>query len=182
VLDHVIVDCINRLRSASVTQPITSIDGWWEWCNRSPSCALSNLAGQVDWIGINVFPWWENKFSGIFTCTTARQAPGFHIARLRDVMQVYPNKHVMLTEFGWPGKPRGATEVNRITGESCGVASERNQTMVIQRTLAKLKKLGFSGTVLGAFREPWKTADEAPIGAGWGLCGARATYTCKPGL
>lgn len=88
----------------------------------------------------------------------------------------------MLTEFGWPGRPRGATEVNQFTGESCGVASERNQTRVVQRTLAKLKKLELSGTAFSAFREPWKVTVEGPIGVGWGLCAGRAPYTCKRGF
>lgn len=169
-LDHVIRDCIARFRAASVIQPITSIDTWWEWCNRSWHCQTSDLAPDMDWIGINVFPWWENKYSGIFPCTTAAEAAEFHIARLQDVSAQYPEKKVVLTEFGWPAKPRGYTEENRYTGQRCGVASERNQNLVIRETFAKLDEGNWSGVMFEAFRERWKERYEGPVGPYWGIC------------
>lgn len=61
--DGEITRCIDALRKAGVAQPITTIDTWWEWCNRVSPCHPTNFGAQVDWIGINVFPWWENKHS-----------------------------------------------------------------------------------------------------------------------
>ncbi len=73
--DTVIRRCITALKNAGLTQPVTSIDTWGEWCgdnwNASAGCGQWDLAQQVDWIGINVFPWWVNKNSAIFTCTPA---------------------------------------------------------------------------------------------------------------
>jgi len=104
-LDNEIIKCINRLRAAGVSQPITTIDTWWEWCNRSWQCQKSGLYNYVDWIGVYIFPWWENKYSGIIPCTTAVEAADFHVAQLQRVMLKYPDKEVILTEFGWPAGP-----------------------------------------------------------------------------
>ncbi len=181
-LDAEILKCIERLRGAGVTQPITTIDTWWEWCVRPllrGACYVSDLTPQVDWIGINVFPWWENKFSGLYPCTPAKKAAAFHIARLQEVMAAYPDKEVILTEFGWPAGPRGYRETNRFTGQRCGVANSANQDLVIKKTLAKLNEKGWPGVVFEAFREPWKVI-EGPVGPFWGICKkVERTYKCK---
>lgn len=178
-LDHVILDCIERLRAADVLQPITTNDTWWEWCDRSWPCQESVLSDHVDWIGINVFPWWENKFSGIFPCTTAARAATFHIARMQNVMDLYPNKEVILTEFGWPAGPKGHSETNRFTRQRCGLASESNQNLVNRNTLAELNRKGGPGVVFEAFREKWKARVEGPVGSFWGICKGVPPYKCK---
>jgi exo-beta-1,3-glucanase (GH17 family) len=101
----------------------------------------------MDWIGVNIFPWWENKFSGIFPCTTAEEAGDFHIARLHDVMGTYPDREVVLTEFGWPAGPREYSERNVFTGQQCGEASNANQNIVIRDTFAKLDEREWPGVV-----------------------------------
>jgi exo-beta-1,3-glucanase (GH17 family) len=179
-LDAVVLDCISKARAAGVAQPITSIDTWWEWCNRAWPCQTSSLASTVDWIGINVFPWWENRFSGIFPCTPADQAGGFHIARLQDVIAHYPGREVILTEFGWPAGPEGYSETNERTGHRCGVASQANQTLVVADTLARLRERGWSGVLFEAYREQFKATREGPVGPFWGICEGTAPYGCSP--
>jgi exo-beta-1,3-glucanase (GH17 family) len=179
-LDGAIDSCIERLRGAGVVQPITSIDTWWQWCNAAWPCQPRALAAAVDWIGVNVFPWWENRFSGIFTCTAASGAADFHVARLQNVMDRYPATPVVLTEFGWPSGPDGYAETNQYTGERCGVASRGNQALVVKSTLAKLRERQWSGVVFEAFKEPWKTA-EGVVGPFWGLCGDAPAFRCVPG-
>jgi len=182
-LDYIIRDCIDRLREAGVTQPITSIDTWWEWCARSWPCQVWDLSADVDWIGVNVFPWWENKYSGLFPCTTAADAAEFHIARLMDVSTRYPGEDVVLTEFGWPAGPDGYSETNQHTGQQCGVASEDNQHLVVEETLAKLDQMGLDGVLFEAFREgDWKTRYEGPVGVFWGICEGASPYTCRSAL
>ncbi|MCJ7510824.1 MAG: exo-beta-1,3-glucanase [Dehalococcoidia bacterium] len=181
--DYIIRDCIDRLRSAGVTQPITSIDTWWEWCAHQSSCGVWDLSADVDWIGINVFPWWENKYSGLFPCTAAADAAEFHIARLMDVSARYPDKDVVLTEFGWPAGPYGYSETNQHTGQQCGVASEDNQHLVVEETLAKLDEMGRGGVLFEAFREgDWKIRNEGPVGVFWGICEGASPYTCRSAL
>ncbi len=175
----IIRDCVDRIREAGVTQPITSIDTWWGWCNGAWPCQRWGLADDLDWIGINVFPWWENKYSGLFPCTTAADAAGFHVARYQDILSRYPEKEVILTEFGWPAGPDGYRETNIHTGHQCGTASESNQHLVIEQTLADLDQLGLPGVVFEAFREAWKERTEGPVGPYWGICQGTPPYTCR---
>lgn len=174
--------CIDSLRQAGVSQPITTIDTWWEWCNRASPCQQTAFAKSVDWIGTNIFPWWENKHAGVHTCTTAIQAADFHIARLEEVRRTYPGKDVVLTEFGWPDSPEGATEINVHTGQHCGIANKKNQKRVIQSTFKKLAERNWSAVVFEAFSENWKPSNEGQFGGSWGICQGEPPYTCTPGL
>jgi exo-beta-1,3-glucanase (GH17 family) len=178
VFDGEIVKCMDSLRKADVKQPITTIDTWWEWCNRAAPCQKTGFEAKADWIGVNVFPWWENKHAGVHTCTTADQATDFHIARLAEVRQTYPDKDVVLTEFGWPSGPEGGTEANSRTGQKCGVAGVKNQVKVIKTTLQKLAEKNWSGNVFEAFSENWKPNDEGNFGSHWGICQGQPPYSC----
>ena len=154
-LDSEILRCLNSLRKAGVSQPLTSIDSWWQWCDKTINCKKSLLADKVDWIGVNVFPWWENKLSSVYPCTTAEQAAEFHIARLQDLSRIYPGKELILTHFGWPNGPEGTTEVNIYTRQRCGLASPINQKLVVDNTFKMLAEHHWTGVVLGAFSEYW---------------------------
>jgi exo-beta-1,3-glucanase (GH17 family) len=178
VFDGEILKCIDSLRKAGVKQPITTIDTWWEWCNRASPCQKTGFEAKVDWLGVNIFPWWENKHAGVHTCTTAEQAADFHIARLEDVRRTYPGKEVIATEFGWPSGPEGGTETNVHSGQKCGVASPKNQAKVIKSTLQKLAERNWSGIVFEAFSEDWKPSDEGNFGGHWGICQGQPPYTC----
>jgi exo-beta-1,3-glucanase (GH17 family) len=180
--DGEITRCIDSLRKAGVTQPITTIDTWWEWCNRSWPCKPSSFGKSVDWIGTNIFPWWENKHSKIFPCVPAKKAADFHIARLKDLRKTYPKKDVILTEFGWPNGPAGGTEYNVHTKQHCGVAGRKNQMKVVNQTFKKLAQKNWSGVVFEAFSENWKPSNEGSFGSYWGLCEGKPPYTCARGL
>jgi exo-beta-1,3-glucanase (GH17 family) len=176
--DGEITRCIDSLRKAGVSQPITTIDTWWEWCNRTTPCHQTNFGAQVDWIGTNIFPWWENKHSGLFSCTPAKKAADFHIARLEDIRRTYPGKEVILTEFGWPNGPEGATETNPLTSQHCGIANKQTQALVVQSTFKKLAARNWSGVVFEAFSENWKPNDEGDFGRFWGICQGEPPYSC----
>ena len=178
VFDGEIVKCMDGLRNADIKQPITTIDTWWEWCNRAAPCQKTGFEAKSDWIGVNIFPWWENKHAGVHTCVPADKAADFHIARLEEIRRTYPGKDVVLTEFGWPSGPEGGTEANDHTGEKCGIASKKNQVKVIKETLQKLAKKNSSGNVFEAYSEKWKPGDEGNFGSYWGLCQGEPPYTC----
>jgi len=181
-LDGEITRCINAMREAKVAQPVTAIDTWWEWCNRATPCQQTLFANQVDWIGINVFPWWENRHADLFPCTPAEKAADFHLARIENVRRAYPGKTVILTEFGWPYAPEGASEPNVHTGEKCGIANRRNQALVIRSTLKKLAEKQWSGIIFEAFSENWKPSNEGLFGGSWGICSGEPPYNCLTGL
>ncbi len=177
--DGEIVRCLDAMREAGVKQPLTTIDTWWEWCNRARPCQKTGFEAKTDWIGVNIFPWWENKHAGVHTCTTAEQAADFHIARLEEVRRTYPGKDVILTEFGWPNGPEGGTETNSRTGQKCGVAGVKKQAEVINATLKKLAAKNWSGNLFEAFSEKWKPHDEGNFGSYWGICNGEPPYTCQ---
>jgi exo-beta-1,3-glucanase (GH17 family) len=176
--DGEITRCIDSLRSAGVSQPIATIDTWWEWCNRSLTCGQTSFSAQVDWIGINVYPWWENKHSGIHTCTPANKAADFHLARMDEIGKINPDKEVILTEFGWPNGPKGVTEVNTHTGQHCGIASKQNQAKVIKSTFKRLAQRNQTGVAFEAFSENWKPSSEGHVGGYWGICQGKPPYSC----
>ncbi len=178
-LDSEIMRCINAMREAKIMQPISTIDTWWEWCDRSRPCKHTGFEASVDWIGVNIFPWWENKYAGVHSCTPAEKAADFQIERLQEIRRTYPGKDVILTEFGWPDGPEGATETNKKTGEKCGIANAKNQELVIKSTLRKMAALNWSATVFEAFSENWKPNDEGNFGNYWGICQGQPPYNCK---
>ena len=176
--------CLNALREAKVSQPIGVIDTWWEWCNREQPCHQNQFSAQVDWIGINVFPWWENKHSGLFPCVSAQNAADFHLARWQEVKKTHPDKEVILTEFGWPNAPHNTVQSNSKTGVSCASASasDENQHDVIEKTFKKLKQKAISGVAFEAFSENWKPDEEGETGRYWGLCDSLPPYACHTSL
>ena len=180
--DSEITRCIDSLRKAGVSQPITTIDIWWEWCNRSLKCNQTSFSAQVDWIGINIYPWWDNKFSGVHTCTPANKAADFHVARMEEIRAVNPGKDVIVTEFGWPSGPEGGTEINVNTKQHCGIAGNKNQKLVVQSTFRKLSEKNWSGVVFEAFSENWKSTDEGGFGGFWGICQGEPPYKCTKSL
>jgi exo-beta-1,3-glucanase (GH17 family) len=181
-LDGEISRCLQAMHEAKISQPITTIDTWWEWCNRQVSCAKTAFSEQVDWIGINIFPWWENNFSPLYPCTSAQQAADFHVARWSEVQKANPNKTVIVTEFGWPNGPDNAHSQNPQTGQQCGVASVANQALVVQDTFKKLAQKNISGVVFEAFAETWKPSAEGDVGGFWGVCQGVAPYACNAQL
>jgi len=178
--DGEISRCIQAMREAKVKQPVTTIDIWWEWCNRDPNCGQTSFSAQVDWIGINVHPWWENRYSGLYPCISAEQADDFVIARLQQVQKANPDKEIVVTEFGWPSGPEGKATANQHTGEQCAIASPGNQATVIRQTFGKLAENRFSGILFEAFSENWKPSEEGNIGKYWGLCQGEPPYACRP--
>lgn len=170
--------CLNALREAKVKQPIGVIDTWWEWCNREQPCHQNRFSSQVDWIGINIFPWWENRHSGLFSCVSAENAAEFHFARWQEVKKTNPTKEVIVTEFGWPYAPEGQSQIRLKTGQPCGIASKKNQQLVIQTTFKKLAEKKISSVAFEAFSENWKPNEEGDFGRFWGLCQSTPPYAC----
>ncbi len=170
--------CLNALREAKVSQPIGVIDTWWEWCNRSQPCHQNQFSAQVDWIGINIFPWWENRHADLFPCVNANEAADFHLNRWQEVKKTHPTKEVIITEFGWVYAPEGKGQINLKTKKECGIASRKNQQLVIENTFKKLAEKKVSAVAFEAFSENWKPDKEGDFGQFWGLCDGSPPYKC----
>jgi exo-beta-1,3-glucanase (GH17 family) len=176
--EPIIRDCINQVKAAGVTQPVGTIDIWWDLCNEKWPCQPWAFAKDLDWIGTNIHAWFENQYSGLFPCIPADQAADFTVGRFQAIRSMYPGKEVILTEFGWPAGPNGYTQVNQITGQKCGVASEANQQLVIQQTLIRLNQQGLPAVVFEAFREPYLARSLGPAAAYFGICAGTGPQFC----
>ncbi len=175
--------CLNALREAKVPQPIGVIDTWWEWCNREQPCHQTRFSSQVDWIGINIFPWWENRHADLFSCVEAEKAADFHLARWQEVQKTNPKKEIIVTEFGWVFAPEGKAQINLKTKKDCGgVASRKNQQLVLQSTFKKFADKKISAVAFEAFSENWKPSEEGDFGRFWGLCDSNPPYICHISL
>ncbi len=174
--------CLNALREAKVPQPIGVIDTWWEWCNREQPCHQNQFSAQVDWIGINVFPWWENRHSDLFPCINAQNAADFHYNRWKEVTETNPTKETIITEFGWVFAPEGQAQIRLKTKQQCGVASKKNQQLVIEKTFKKLAEKKVSAVAFEAFSENWKPNEEGDFGKFWGFCDGISPYNCHLSL
>ena len=171
--------CLDALKEAKIKQPIGVNDTWWEWCNREQPCHKSRFSDQVDWIGINIFPWWENRYFDDFACITAEKAANFHLARWQNVQQANPTKEVIVTEFGWPNGPEDKKQIRLATGKSCGIANRQKQKHVIESSFKKFADHHVSSVVFEAFSEKWKPAvTHNSFEHFWGLCEGVSPYTC----
>lgn len=173
-----ILHCIEQVKAAKVEQPLTSNDYYWFWCDAATPCRpWSAVANLVDYVAINAFPWWENKHAP--QCVPATAAPQMHLDMYNQVVNTYPGKPVIISEYGWPGGPQGYSEINEFTNQPCtGVASESNQNYVMEQSMIQFKQHDVHAIAFCAFRETWKV-EEGDMAAYWGICTNAPPYKCK---
>ena len=79
---------------AQVPMPVTYADVWEFWL-RYP-----DVQNAVDFVTIHVLPYWED-----FPIPASRAAA--HLAAIRKkVAAAFPNKEIVIGEFGWPSAGR----------------------------------------------------------------------------
>jgi len=177
---EVVGTCIRNVRAAAVRQPVSTSDVWPAWCNDNvQTCSRwEPIGSQVDIILVTAFPWWENiQGGGRFPCFTAEGAAGHELDRFAVVKGTYPDKPVILSEFGWPAGPEGFTPSAPNAG--CAKAGAQQQMVVMRDTFAQFERNGFSAIAFSAFNEPWKAVGKQQFEAYWGLCDATAPYNCR---
>jgi len=169
-------NCIDKLRAANVEQPLSVIESWWGWVDEQAQYRQWSVIDRLDWVGINVFPWWESMFDR--GCYTEEGAVDFHIETIHTVQKLYPDKPVILTEFGWPAGPNDFVQANP-KNLTCGTATEAHQTYVISQTIRRLQQESLYGIMFSSFREHWKHGREGVIASYWGICGNESPFQCK---
>ncbi len=140
-----LIGYLRRVR-ALTDVPVSTAEPWHVWA-RHPE-----LAAEVDYIAIHVLPYWEK--------IPVEAAPKWALEQLHLIQKMYPNKHVILGEVGWPsgGEHKGIAE-----------ASPSNQARFVREflNLASQEKLDYF--VMEAFDQPWKREIEGYVGRYWGL-------------
>jgi exo-beta-1,3-glucanase (GH17 family) len=143
-------DLVNTIRAvkAQVTMPVTYADVWEFWLR------YREIATAVDFITIHILPYWED-----FPIPVAAAAA--HVGAIRNqVAAAFPNREILIGEFGWPSAGRM---------REGALPSRANQARVVQEVLAQAKREDYRVNVIEAFDQPWKRRLEGTVGGHWGL-------------
>ena len=133
---------------AQVPMPVTYADVWEFWL-RHP-----DVQNAVDFVTIHVLPYWED-----FPIPASRAAA--HLAAIRKkVAAAFPNKEIVIGEFGWPSAGRMREDAR---------PSRSNQARAVIDTLALAQRENIKVNIIEAFDQPWKRALEGAVGGYWGV-------------
>lgn len=130
---------------ARTTLPVTTAEPWHVWLQ------YPKLAAEVDYISAHVLPYWE----GLPPEQAVPYAEQIH-DRLQET---FPDKNIVIAEFGWPsdGYNRGEAVTGRIEEGS-----------VLRYFVATARSRGIEYNLVEAFDQPWKT-NEGRVGTYWGM-------------
>ncbi len=151
-----LIGIIRRIKD-QVTMPVTYADVWEFWL-RYP-----DVRNAVDFVTIHVLPYWED-----FPIPASRAAD--HLVAIRNkVAAAFPDKEIVIGEFGWPSAGRMREDAR---------PSPANQARAVIETLAAAQREHIRVNVIEAFDQPWKRALEGAVGGYWGVI-ERATKAPK---
>ena len=136
---------IRRVRSR-IGKPVSTAETWDIWL------ANPALAAAVDFIGVQVLPYWE----GI----SADAAVDYTFSRLAEIEAAYPGKPVVLTETGWPSNGRTIRQAE---------ASRVIQATFLRRFANAAAARNLDYFIIEAIDQPWKIRPEGLAGGYWGL-------------
>ena len=140
---------IDRVRAA-VHQPVSTAEPWHIW-EKYPE-----LAQHVDFITVHLLPYWEG--------VPRKDAIGDVLMRYHRLQQLFPNKHIVIGEVGWPSN-----------GDRFEFAkpSKANQAIFLRDWFQVARELHIDYYVMEAIDQPWKEGlGEGRIGAYWGVFNA----------
>ena len=147
-----LISTIHEVKS-QVPEPVTYADVWEFWL-RYP-----DVASAVDFVTIHILPYWED-----FPIPAAN-APAHVVSIHNRIAAAFPNKEILIGEFGWPSAGRMREGAR---------PSPSNQALAIEQTLALAQRENFRVNVVEAFNQPWKRWLEGSVGGQWGIF-SRAT-------
>ena len=135
-----------RQVKSKVSLPVSTAEPASVWLSHP------ELVREVDFIALHVLPYWE----GI----PAEDAVDFVFGEYDNLARIYPDKHIMLAEVGWPSAGKGRQKAE---------PSVINQALFLRRFLNRATIEGLDYNVIEAFDQPWKKAFEWTVGTHWGV-------------
>jgi exo-beta-1,3-glucanase (GH17 family) len=144
---------------AKVSMPVTYADVWEFWLR------YRELSASVDFVTIHILPYWEDL------PIAARDAARHVDAVRKRVISAFPQKDILIGEFGWPSAGRM---------REAALPAPVNQARALYEVLALAKRDDFRVNLIEAFDQPWKRQLEGTVGGHWGLFDAykrRAKFT-----
>jgi exo-beta-1,3-glucanase (GH17 family) len=142
-----LISIIHEVKS-QVPEPVTYADVWELWL-RYP-----DVASAVDFVTVHILPYWED-----FPIPAGNAAA--HVESIHSrVATAFPNKEILIGEFGWPSAGRMRDGAR---------PSPSNQARVIEETLALAQRKNFRINIIEAFDQSWKRWLEGSVGGQWGI-------------
>ncbi|MGH8125634.1 MAG: glycosyltransferase [Rhodanobacteraceae bacterium] len=140
---------LDRAR-AHIRQPVSTAEPWHIW-EKYPE-----LAQHVDFITVHLLPYWEG--------VPRKNAVGDVLMRYHHLQQLFPHKHIVIGEVGWPSN-----------GDRFEFAkpSAANQAIFLRRWFNVARAEHIDYYVMEAIDQPWKKdLGEGRTGAYWGVFNA----------
>ncbi|WP_046270742.1 glycosyltransferase [Pseudomonas syringae] len=132
-----------------VDVPVSTSEGWKQW-HETPE-----LAEHADFIAAHILPFKE--------AVPVTEASARVLARADELKLMFPDKPLIISEVGWPGKGNFRRRITTYRAE---------QSIYLRHQLALLEQHGHDYFVMEAFDQPWKTSEGLP-GPHWGLFDAQ---------
>ena len=139
------IEYIRRVKR-QVNIPVSTAEPWHVWLNHP------ELVDAVDFIAVHILPYWEG--------VPVDEAVTYSMFRYNELHQKYPNKHILISEIGWPsdGPWRRGAEASLV-----------NQSKFIRGFLNIAGQNHLDYYIMEAFDQPWKRTLEGSAGTSWGL-------------
>jgi len=133
---------------AQVAMPVTYADVWEFWLR------YREIATAVDFVTVHILPYWEDF-------PIPAQDAARHVDAIRQqVAAAFPDKEVLIGEFGWPSAGRMREGAR---------PSPADQARVLHDVLALAKRQNYRVNLIEAYDQPWKRQLEGTVGGHWGL-------------
>ncbi|HWG11462.1 MAG TPA: glycosyltransferase [Rhodanobacteraceae bacterium] len=140
---------LDRAR-ASIRQPVSTAEPWHIWQT------YPELAQHVDFITVHLLPYWEG--------VPRKQAIDEALMRYQQLQQLFPDKHIVIGEIGWPSNG------DRFEYARPSIADE---AIFLREWLNVARNLGIDYYLMEAIDQPWKEAlGNRRVEAYWGFFGA----------
>jgi exo-beta-1,3-glucanase (GH17 family) len=145
-----------RAVKAQVPMPVTYADVWEFWLR------YREVAAAVDFVTIHILPYWEDV-------PIPAQDAASHVRSIRSqVAAAFPDKDVLIGEFGWPSAGRM---------REGALPSPVNAARSLHNVVAMAARENYRLNVIEAYDQPWKRQLEGAVGGHWGLFDAYARTT-----
>lgn len=140
---------LDRARAA-IHQPVSTAEPWHIW-EKYPE-----LAQHVDFITVHLLPYWEG--------VPRKDAIGDVMMRYQHLKQLFPDKHIVVGEIGWPSNG------DRFENADPSIS---NEAIFLRQWFQVAQRDGIDYYIMEAFDQPWKESlGEGRTGAYWGMFGA----------
>lgn len=141
----------------TIDVPVGVAETWKAWVDHP------ELGAEVDFCAVQAYPYWEGM--------SIDGAAAYTVDRLLQIRKMFPDKEIVLSEFGWP-----------TDGEAKGdaIASPENAARYLREILPMLKENELDYYYFSLWDEKWKVGAEGGVGAHWGLFNSDGSV--KPGL